>query len=129
MVANRGNYQLFCTPAVMEKTQMGIESIALIFTPNFVRSPSKNLEIVNNNFYYEKKFVENLLRHLPCQSLDRHFRPSFDVDLPWTMDTAKGEGLGSSTQHALPDSAPVGIGGNGAGLSSRSRKSSMVKVQ
>lgn len=94
---------------------MSVESIALVFAPNFVRSPSKDLEIINNNLYYERRFVEALLRHLPCSNLDAHFRPSFDA----------GDGEGGKTGEE--EVQFLGVGGHGSGLTPHSRKSSMVK--
>lgn len=123
-------HQLFCAPAVIANTRMSVESIALIFTPDFVRSPSKSLEIVNNNIYYEKKFVKNLLRHLPCQSLDKQFRPSFDADLAWTPDEQTAlEPSPVDNVHTRGSSSLLGIGGNGIGLTPRSRKSSTTTSQ
>lgn len=112
--------QLFCSPAVIAKTRTDLEAISLIFAPVFLRLPKQDTDLINgSNVCKEKAFVRHLLGHLPAHLLDDDLGPS-------SMISGQTSSLHVGVQ-AERGTTLSGIGGNGAGLAPRSRKTSTVR--
>ena len=53
-----------------------MDSIALIFAPNFFSLASESLHVAWRNAHWEQRFLKILLEQLDCSSLDPDYRPS-----------------------------------------------------
>ena len=56
--------QQFVTPENIEATKMGLENIAMVWAPNFLRCPSDDHTLIFQNTRKEMAFLRLLLKHL-----------------------------------------------------------------
>jgi hypothetical protein len=110
--------RLFCSPSVVVKTHMDSEAMSQIFAPVLLRSPHQVSIQIGDNVFSEGCFVKILIDKLPCHLLDGDFVPSFVA--PTRPNVTAPTKLIHTQYH-------LGIGGNGAGLAPRSRKTSACR--
>lgn len=63
--------QQFVTPENIAKTKMGLENIAMVWAPNFLRCPSEDHTLIFQNTRKEMAFLRVLLRSLDTEQ-DSH---------------------------------------------------------
>lgn len=56
--------QTFITPENIEATKMGVENIAMVWAPNFLRCPSDDHTLIFQNTRKEMAFLHLLLKYL-----------------------------------------------------------------
>jgi len=56
--------QIFITPENIESTKMGVENIAMVWAPNFLRCPSDDHALIFQNTRKEMAFLRLLLKYL-----------------------------------------------------------------
>lgn len=110
--------RLFCSPSVVAKTHMDSEAMSQIFASVLLRSPHQDSMHNGDNLSSEGCFVKILIDKLPCHLLDDDFVPSFVA--PTRPNVTAPTDLIHTQYH-------LGIGGNGAGLAPRSRKTSACR--
>jgi hypothetical protein len=93
-----------------------MDTLSLIFAPIFLHLPNQDADLINTHVHDETAFVQHLLRHLPGDLLDSELMPLFKAPGPASQQV--GVQMGTTL---------LGIGGNGAGLAPRSRKTSTVR--
>ena len=59
--------QQFVTPENIAKTKMGLENIAMVWAPNFLRCPSEDHTLIFQNTRKEMAFLRVLLRSLETE--------------------------------------------------------------
>ena len=60
--------QQFITPETIEATKMGLDNIAMVWAPNFLRCPSDDHTLIFQNTRKEMAFLRVLLRLLDTSS-------------------------------------------------------------
>jgi len=59
-----GFLQVFAEEGVVRGTKMPVQSLAMVFAPNFLRCPSDSLSVALKNTKYEQLFLTQLITHL-----------------------------------------------------------------
>ncbi len=62
------NLQQFITPENIEATKMGLDNIAMVWAPNFLRCPSDDHTLIFQNTRKEMAFLRVLLKLLDTNS-------------------------------------------------------------
>lgn len=55
--------QILIEPENQQQTKMGIQNIAIVFGPSFVRCPSPDPRIILESQQWEQRFIVTLIKH------------------------------------------------------------------
>lgn len=59
------NYlQILALPQNQQETKMGVQNLAIVFGPNFLRNPSEDAGTILESQRFEQNFVVGLIKHL-----------------------------------------------------------------
>lgn len=73
--------QHFARPAVVRATTVDDGELSQIFAPAIFRCPSTEISIISTNARFEARFVQLLINHLPCDTVDLDFAPNVEMGL------------------------------------------------
>lgn len=93
--------QRFCRPEVVKATGVDARALSTIFSPNFFRCPSTDLNTVSANARFEAHFLHTLFMHLPCEAVDPAYVPNVDFDLTSTRRERQQQQLLQQQQQRL----------------------------
>ncbi|KDN50829.1 hypothetical protein K437DRAFT_254998 [Tilletiaria anomala UBC 951] len=82
--------QMFCRPSALRATQLTVDSLSLIFAPNFFRMASDQLQVAWRNAYWEQQFIKILLENMDCATVDPEYVPKHGEGPEGTMQPGGG---------------------------------------